>query len=347
MNEISPQLVQDALNVIPSDSGRLPYDEWIRVLMATHAALGAEALPVLEGWTDARPGELETKLRSFTRSGAVGPGTLFHMARSYGWQPPAGATLPGARPRPTAPRLPELEQPPGPDWEAHATVAIAECADYLQTGAGPEAAAVWRYLERHRGLTLATIRTAALGYNPTWRQFGAYWLAPGITIPVLIAGEFWAINVRTSKAARQAAQRRGRELGKYVAMSGSRKGALYRADALDTAHTAVICEGEFDALLLSQHLPAGVAAVAIGGATQSPGLRWSTLLSGMRRVLLALDGDAAGQSGAQRWRDALPFAELMPLPSANDITDYWRAGGDLVAWLADYGIGDGIGEEAP
>ncbi len=222
---------------------------------------------------------------------------------------------------------PTLASPPAEDWQMVALTAVGECIETLRTGAGM-AGYAWRYLRQNRGLAKETIAAASIGYNPTGRKIGGeYWLEEGIVIPCYAAGGLWSVNVRTSKAA----QRRGR--AKYLAMTGSVKGALFGADKLAKARTAVVCEGEFDALLLGQFLPEGAAAVTMGSATTAPGLQWRRFFAHCDQVFLVMDDDAAGAVGLAKWQEQLPAARLMPpLPLAGDITDNWAAGADLAAW---------------
>lgn len=226
------------------------------------------------------------------------------------------------------PPNPTLAWPPAEDWQMTALTAVGECIETLRTGAG-KAAQVWRYLRQNRGLSKATIEAASIGYNPTGRKIGGeYWLEEGIVIPCYAAGALWSVNVRTPKAAQQ------RRRPKYQAMSGSVKGALFGADGLAMAQTAVVCEGEFDALLLSQYVPEGVAAVTMGSATTGPGLQWRRYFFHCDRVFLVMDDDEAGATGLAKWQEQLPAARLMPpLPAGKDITEAWAAGVDLAAWV--------------
>lgn len=224
-----------------------------------------------------------------------------------------------------------MDQPPNDAWQLAALAALGDCCGQLESNG-----AAWRYLEG-RGLLPETIRGASLGYNPTWREFlPGSWLAPGITMPGMIDGQLWYVQVRTTKAARDAAARRGKTLDKYSAMTGSKLKALYRADTLLTAKAAFITEGEFDALLLSQFLPGGVTAVTMGAASTLPdNLAWLRYFAGVQRAFLVMDNDLAGAKAVKKWRDLLSWVELLPVPDGfKDVTDYWQAGGNLAEWAS-------------
>jgi DNA primase len=249
----------------------------------------------------------------------------------------AESTLTMARPSiPHSGLVIDIDRPPDDDWQIPALVAQYDAAGYLRKSENQDAAAAWDYLRNHRGLSKETLFQANIGYNPTWHEASpGYWLAPGITIPAMIDGELWYVQVRTTKAAREAAENRGRKLDKYRALGGSKLKALFNANSLLTAHTAIVTEGEFDALLLGEFLPEGVAAVTMGSANTLPGVAFLKYFAAVRRVFLVMDNDSAGQAGLERWRNLLGWAERMPpLPGrAKDITDYWKAGGDLAAWV--------------
>lgn len=246
------------------------------------------------------------------------------------------ATKRTTQPRPE-PRPVELAEHPTEEWQIPALLAVAECCQTLRDQQTATARAAMRYLLENRGLTPETIRAAQLGYNEEWRNVGNNcWLAPGITIPAYISPHLWYVQVRTTKAAREQAERNGRELAKYHALTGSRLVALYGAGNLIGAHTAVVTEGEFDCLLLRQYLPAGFTAVTMGSAGSLPSnptwLRW---FAAVRRVLVVMDNDTAGATALDKWRALLPWVEPLAVPAGhNDITDFWAAGEDMGEFIA-------------
>jgi hypothetical protein len=82
------QEVADALKCIPAM--QIEYDEWVSVLMAIHGAFGNGGLALADQWAQGYDGEVERKWRSFNEngngSGQVTLGTLFMLARRFGYQ---------------------------------------------------------------------------------------------------------------------------------------------------------------------------------------------------------------------------------------------------------------------
>ena len=80
--------VADALKCIPPWG--IEYDEWVRVLMGLHAEFGDSALGLAESWADGADGEVRRKWRSFrgdgNAAGHVGVGTVYAIAKRFGWQ---------------------------------------------------------------------------------------------------------------------------------------------------------------------------------------------------------------------------------------------------------------------
>lgn len=258
-------------------------------------------------------------------------GLTFREVVGDGGQTAAPTPTARAARRPSGLAQRPLAQPPGEAWQLAALTAVRECCANLFGLEWP----VWGWLEK-RGITADVTFAASLGFNPAWRQVGPdAWLAPGVTIPALIAGELWYVQVRTTEAARQESARKGRRLDKYHALTGSRLKALYGADKLLAAHTAVITEGEFDALLVGRYLPPGWAAVTMGSAGSLPdNAAWLRYFAGVRRAYLVMDNDQAGETAVGRWRELLNWVELLPVPAGHkDVTEFWQAGGDVAGWV--------------
>jgi 5S rRNA maturation endonuclease (ribonuclease M5) len=124
---------------------------------------------------------------------------------------------------------------------------------------------------------------------------------------------------------------------------GADKTILYGADDLlndigvGVVTTVVVCAGEYDALLLRQYAPGHVAVVTPGSESGSRiRQEWIGLMTD-RRVILCMDADAVGGAAAQKWKSTLPRAEIVAPPNdAKDITDAWKVGVDLGAWLSSF-----------
>jgi len=133
-----------------------------------------------------------------------------------------------------------------------------------------------------RGLSDDTIRRASLGWNPKddWRRPGKRWGLPkrevklwgGWVIPNESGGTLWGVNVR----------RPGHPEPKYKCITGSQR-KVYGLDWAGRQSDLVIVEGEFDALLLAQEVPAIVAVLALGGAENMPDVESLRILAGFRR----------------------------------------------------------------
>lgn len=86
----------------------------------------------------------------------------------------------------------------------------------------------------------------------------------------------------------------------------------------------IVCEGEFDRLVLESH---GIAAVTSTGGAGSFRPEWVEDLSAVPELYLCFDRDDAGGRGALRAAQLLPHAKIVALPDevgpAGDITDYF------------------------
>ena len=77
--------VVDALACIPPTGDY--HEHWLKIIMAVHSAFPTErGIAMVESWSPGRPGEVAEKWRSFTAGSGVGIGTLFHIAKQYGWR---------------------------------------------------------------------------------------------------------------------------------------------------------------------------------------------------------------------------------------------------------------------
>lgn len=219
------------------------------------------------------------------------------------------------------------------------------CAYYQQALDDSRNLEVFRYLTEERGLTVETIDRARLGYAEGsglfryLRQAGRFspdeiqstglttikdsrqvdFLQHHITIPYIVTGNVEMI--------------RGRAFGdvederKYVTGPGQ-KSRLYNSDAVWDAGEVIVCEGEFDSMVLEQQ---GFRAVAVPGANTWQE-SWTGYFDDCRRVWVVFDRDErnVGEQGAMKVMDRLgPKARFVELPghdhgkSKNDITEFF------------------------
>jgi DNA primase len=89
-------------------------------------------------------------------------------------------------------------------------------------------------------------------------------------------------------------------------------------------HRVVICEGEFDRLVLEAR---GFPAVTSTGGAGSFLPAWAPYFEHIRRVYICFDRDAAGAAGAAHVKAILPQAKMVRLPrevgEKGDVTDFF------------------------
>jgi hypothetical protein len=62
-------------------------------------------------------------------------------------------------------------------------------------------------------------------------------------------------------------------------------------------------------------------------------------LLGVKRLLVATDNDEEGERAAAYLLERTRRARRLRVPEGNDVTDYWKGGGDLREWVSICGIG--------
>jgi len=235
----------------------------------------------------------------------------------------AGALSP-VTPRPVAPRLAQEppDGPPSATWQEKARQVIAQGEAALWEPAGEKARA-WL---SGRGLQETTLRRWHIGYNPQDQKIAGLWVERGILIPWEIGGVVWVVNVRRPVT--------GEADGpKYKAIKGSKPG-LYLADTLEAGKPAVLAEGEFDALLLWQEAGDLVGVATLGSASKTLGDLWLPYLLPVPTLLVAYDTDQPGENGAGALTSLTARARRIKPLEGKDITDFWKAGGNLRAWVS-------------
>ncbi len=218
---------------------------------------------------------------------------------------------PSAKP-PTRPQT-------GPDgMDAHEAIDLVEAAaDRLWTHEGTKALA---YLQG-RGLDPETIRAARLGYAPNVQattRDGLPYQARGIVIPWFDGDRLALVKVRQPDDRRP----------KYAEVYRNRPG-LYIARPILPGRPCLVCEGEFDAILLGQETadwPCGV--VTTGSASNRPDNALTGRMVPAWPWLIATDADEAGDRIASAWMTLAPnrCQRVRPPGPGKDWTDAHEAG---------------------
>ena len=242
--------------------------------------------------------------------------------------------------------IPAAPIAPASAWSARAEQFITWAEGNLASHAGAQ-----EYLEKERGLSPETWRAFRLGYNPTnlyddpakWGLEGKkIWLPRGVVIPGFWQKEPSYIKIRRPLPG----QTLERSLGLWtpadglpeIKFGGPRGGVacLFRLQLLGHYPILVLTEGEWDAMLLWEYCPDLCDVGTLGGAGAKLDLLDLSSLTRYLAVLVIHDDDQAGEQGRQYFSELhvrFPRVQVVQ-PPAHDLTDFWKAGGGLRAWLA-------------
>jgi len=248
-----------------------------------------------------------------------------------------------ARPKPRPGKHRAEPTRPSETWQERARGFITYAQEQLWREAGRAALA---HLRQERGLRDETIRSWGLGWNPKdwwdkperWGLGGnkRIWLPRGVVIPCEVDGAVWYVKVRRFGDDGQPLMGSGE---KYGSPRGGRS-ALFGLDKLQGRDMVIICEGEFDAMLLWQEIDKvghPVDVLAVGGAGRHLEDRWLSYLTTFKRLVVAFDLDDAGQSANARWLGESARVRRACIPKLSDkdnydLTDFWKDGGRLHDW---------------
>lgn len=141
------------------------------------------------------------------------------------------------------------------------------------------------------------------------------WDGEKIVIPVFNADGVWLFN----KYRRDPAVDTG---PKYTYDKGAQS-ALYGAEKLPNAQQVIVCEGEFDSLILEAYGLVGVCSTGGAGTFKQD---WFDLMVG-KELFICFDNDDAGLKGMIRVAKMRPDIKCVPLPRDvgphGDITDFF------------------------
>lgn len=212
------------------------------------------------------------------------------------------------------------------------------------------------YLRSERGLSPATWKAFRLGYNPgnlyddpgKWGLDGKkIWLSRGIVIPGFRQERVSYVKIRRPLPDNVL----GKFIGEWNAIDGNAeikfggprggRSVMFRLEFTDHLPVLILTEGEWDAMLLWEHCADLCDMGTIGGAQAKFSTLDLTLLSRYLAILVVHDDDKAGAKGREYISELRKISErIVPVsPPAHDLTEYWKAGGNLRSWVAGYMIG--------
>src|SRR6266568_4485102 len=239
------------------------------------------------------------------------------------------------------PKFRFYDDPPCKEWQNAASDFIQRAERYLWLENVEMSRKALEYL-RGRGFTDETIRGAKLGYVPLARD-GRWFSAPleawglsqeqtlkdvvriadGIVIPWIAFGDVWKICIK-----RPWVENSKTELV-YGQVVGSGEG-LYGADSIKPGEPALLVEGEFDKLTVSQE--SDIACAATGSTSRGRIQRWIQLFNQASLVLQSFDNDAAGDDGAVFWLENIPKA-IRWKPWKKDPNEMLQRGQPVGVWV--------------
>jgi hypothetical protein len=205
-----------------------------------------------------------------------------------------------------------------------AVALVEEAARLLWEPAG---AIALKYL-RGRGLEDETIRQARLGWGQRIalprRSGEGTWSLSGVVVPWFDHGDRLAlVKVR----------RLGLFNGpKYIEVFRDRPLIYPGPRSIRPGGTLIICEGEFDALLLGQELAGlDVDVGTLGSASSNPDPAAIDLLCTAARLFIATDADDAGDRSASKW--PAPARRARPPAPFKDWSEVHAGGCNLIRYL--------------
>jgi DNA primase len=163
------------------------------------------------------------------------------------------------------------------------------------------------YLREQRGISEAVIDLRLLGWNGS-----------RITIPIFDQGG----SVAFFKFAKDPEDNKS-DSPKMVTSPGGHAELYGWERVLLNPEQIIICEGEFDRLVLESQ---GFAAVTSTGGAGTFRPEWAEAFCEIPHVYVCFDNDDAGRAGAERVARLIPHARIVQLPEevgeGGDVTDF-------------------------
>ncbi len=243
------------------------------------------------------------------------PAAVKFLADLSGVLPPSKGTAPA----PVASKAPARppDEPSGlPLNEASALVDEAIACLW-----GPGGGTALAYL-RGRGLTVETIKAVGLGFTPhvmvPKKEGDRCFPFSGITIPWKDGARLTRIKIR----------RIDDDKPKYAEAYSDRPLIFPDPAVIRPGWPLIVCEGEFDAILLGQQLPE-VSVITLGSASARTDPAVLSRMLSSPRWFIALDADKAGDSAASKF----PARAIRVRPPDKDWGEVHAGGANRIRYL--------------
>jgi DNA primase len=308
------------------------YDDGMKWKCFTSCPEGANGGDVIAFYMALKEVDFKTAIKDLAELADVAPYTCTTPRQFASRQP----TI---RPAPTGPT---------PAWQERARQFITWAQQNLNSGTGQKAR---EYLEIERGLWPETWLHFGLGYNPKnwyddpvkWDLIGKrIWLPRGVVIPGMWKRAPWYIKIRRPRP--------DDLLGKYIGewaekdgqpklkFGGPRGGqlALFGLEQSYVSPVLLLVEGEWDVMLTWQWCQDLCDVSTLGGAQSHLDMLDLLTLARYPAVIVLYDDDNAGNRGREYIATIQGFTQRVRVvdPLAHDLTDFWKGGGNLRAWIA-------------
>ena len=125
---------------------------------------------------------------------------------------------------------------------------------------------------------------------------------------------------------------------KYKNIYGSNIDTLFNWHLVKDKPNIVLCEGEIDALKLTEE---GIPAISSSGGAGTIGTKWVELLAD-KNLWICYDNDAAGSAGVRKLFEYFPSAKSIELPEGvKDVSEYFFLTGTKEEFLKLPNLGSG------
>jgi DNA primase len=233
-------------------------------------------------------------------------------------------------------------------WQTKAEAVAFQAFKYLMSAAGK----IHREYLHNRGISIESIKSARLGYNPNSLSFDRaawgldpvvsktgsqknIWIPEGFTIPLFNENRIVRIRIRQEKPVTN---------DRYILVAGSSTEYMsFPGSCVATAISlksipAFLVEAELDAILCNQEFGNLVTVYAIGNTTTRPDMATHEKLIS-KRIILSLDNDSAGAEETEWWKKQYGQNSVeshpVPIEFGKDPSEAFQGGLDLKQWAKD------------